>query len=57
MKPGDDEDKDAGKVRDELKKAADKVDPKPALGKILNRAKSGEGKDRGKAGDKGKGRK
>lgn len=52
----DKDDKD--KLADELKKAADEVKPKPALGKILNRAKSGEGKDRGKAGDRdGKGRK
>lgn len=39
------------KLKEELAKA-DKIKPKPALGKILNRAKSGEGKDRGKKGDK-----
>lgn len=40
------------KLKEELKKAGEKVKPKPALGKILNRAKSGQGKDRGKKGDK-----
>jgi hypothetical protein len=47
-----DKDDDEKKVKDELKKEAEKVNPKPALGKILNRAKSGEAKDRGKKGDK-----
>lgn len=46
-----DKDDKEEKLKEELKKA-DKIEPKPALGKILNRAKSGEGKDRGKKGDK-----
>jgi hypothetical protein len=45
-------DKNEDKVSEELKKADEVIQPKPALGKILNRAKSGEKKDKGKKGDK-----
>jgi hypothetical protein len=46
-------DKDDETIKDEIKKAGDKIDPKPALGKILNRAKVKGGKDKGdKKGDK-----
>jgi hypothetical protein len=45
--------KDEDKIAKELKKAADKIPVKPALGKILNRAKAPLDKGKGgKAGGK-----